>query len=569
MADTVIENLITKLSFDFDEKKLKKFDDAIATAEKGLLIIIGAAGAAAISIFSFTKSIAISNDELGKFSEKIGVDLTALQELGYVAELNGGSIDSMNSSLGNLSRMASEAARGVGAGVEAFGILGISVTDAEGQIKTADDLLYDVSDAIKKLGTQAEKLELTQKLGIGEDLLLSIQSGSEAIRQQRKEAQELGFTINKDATKSAADFNDELLRITKIITGLINVIGIKLMKQITPVIKLFVNWFKANKAIIQQDIITFFDKTVIIIRGVFNVVSRVVGVVLSLVSAMGGWKNSILAVTGLLLTMNASALLMPILVIAAGAGILLVLEDIIKFAENGDSVIGKLAEKFPILDAALRTMLDLLKLIPAGWSLIFSSGTEAFEGLMMMIKDIGISIKTYIFDNINKAIKLINKTIGYMNKIPGVNIGMIGGLGNKENNIINNKENNTINNKENNIINNTLPAVVTKFITEAPINREKENINDIVPQEKNIINNILPTVISESIMKTQATRKKGNTGNILSQKNNSTINNTNNNPNITISINGGDTDKVKQVVSEILSQQYSGAQTNLSSQVEF
>ncbi len=536
MADTVIENLITQLSFDFDEEKLEEFQEGVETAAKGLVAIVGAAAAAATAIFAFTKQIAEANDELGKFAQRIGVDIEALQELGFVAELNGGSIDSMNASLANLSRVASEAARGMGPGVEVFGMLGISVTDATGRLKQADDLLLDVADAISRLGSQAERLEFAQKLGIGEDLLLAIQQGSEAIKQQRKEARELGFVIDVDAAQAAADFQDEMLRLNRIILGVTNAIGTKLMKQIEPMIEQFVEWFKANKAILQQNLTRFLDTLIKGIRGVFNVVMRVVSMVNSLVQAMGGWKAAIVAVTGVLIAMNASALLMPVLAVAAGAAILLILEDIITFAKGGDSALGQLTEKFPVLESLIWGLLDLLAMIRDGWLLIFSSGDEAFEGMVlwiqdlrkefalldialsgisllfnkiiegwslifsvgdqalegfiMMIKDIGTAIQTFILDKFTALTNLINK-------IPGIDIGNVGS-----------------------------PILTTPA---------------------------------------RAAGIPGGAGGI------SNITNTNNtsNPNIVINVNGGDTEQVKRVVSDVLSEQYSGAQTNLESQVEY
>lgn len=487
MADTVIENLITKLSFDFDDEQLEKFDDHLKSAVKGLTAIVAGATAAAVAIFAFTKKIAESNDELMKFALRTGVDIEALQELGFVAELNGGSIDSMNSSLENLARISSEAARGVGAGVEVFGMLGISVTDSNGRLKEADVMLNDVSDAISRLGTQAERLEFAQKLGIGPDLLIAIQQGSEAINKQRKEARELGFVIDQDAGKAAADFIDEQLRLTKVVSGVANAIGTRLIKQFNKSNGLFIEWFKINKQLIQQNLSLFLDKVIGSIKVVFNIVRRVVGIVLSLVKAMGGLKNTIIVVTGLLLTMNASALLMPILIVAAAAAILLMLEDIIKFAEGGDSAIGQLADKFPALDAALRTILDLVRMIRDGWTLIFTEGDAAFEGMMMMIEDAGNAIANFFIRPLNDAIDLINK-------IPGFNIGSIGEAGR------------------------------------------------LTDQNRAAGSAVGSTAIS---------------------------NNTVNKPNVSININGGDTDRVRQVVKDVLNEQYSGAQTNLESQVEF
>ncbi len=240
MAATIIESLITQLGFEFDDDDIKAFNDGVENAAKGLLAVTAAAGVAAVAIFGFTKSVAGANDETGKLSERIGVDLDAMQELGFVAELNGGSIDSMNSSLENVSKIASEAARGVGAGVEVFGLLGLSATDAEGKVKKADTMLLEISDSVSALGTQAEKLELTQKLGIGGDLLLAIQDGSDAMMRQREEARKLGFAIDKDAAGAAANFNDEMLRMQKIIQGVASSIGTKLMKVITTITKVFI-----------------------------------------------------------------------------------------------------------------------------------------------------------------------------------------------------------------------------------------------------------------------------------------------------------------------------------------
>lgn len=547
MADTVIENLITKLSFDFDEGTLEKFEELVADSAKALVAVVAGATAAATAIFAFTQSIAESNDELGKFAQRIGVDLEALQELGLVAEFNGGSIDSMNNSLANLTRIASETARGIGGGVETFGMLGISVTDASGRIKDADNLFLDVADSISRLRTQAERLEFAQRLGIGPDLLLALQQGSDAIREQREEAKALGFVIDKDAADAAANFNDEMLRLTKIVTGVSNAIGTRLIKQIEPMLEKFVEWFKVNKAIIQQNISFFLDKLITTIRVVFSIGARVVGMVSSLVSAMGGWQNSIIAVTALLVTMNANALLMPVLAVAAGAGILLILEDIIKFAEGGDSAIGNLAERFPVLgtvltgilnilgmvrdgwiliftegdaiiegmvllvqdlrsefkllDLAITGIMTVINMVADGWKLIFSSGGEALEGLLLMLKDFKDSVKDFL-------LVPLDKVVGLVNKIPGINIGATG---------------------------------LVESATEP---------------------------IVETVNRTQIIRDEA--GNFMPQPQvGGATNTTTNNPVINISIDGGNVDEVRRVVSEVLSEQYSGAQTNLKSQVEF
>lgn len=501
MATKVIENLVTVLGFEFDEKAIEKFNKGVDNAAKSLLAVTVASATAAAGIFAFAKKTAEANDETGKLSERLGVDIKAMQELGYVAELNGGSINSMNSSLENLSRITSEASRGIGAGVEVFGMLGLSATDATGKVKSADNLLLEISDSVASLGSQAEKLEFAQKLGIGSDLLLAIQNGSEAIIQQREEAEKLGFAIGKDAAKSAADFNDEMLRIQKVVKGVSSTIGTNLMKAITPVAKIFTEWFVINKALIQQNLQRFFNGLITVIGAVVNVAGRIYSIIDSVIQLFGGWENAIKLATGALIAFNISALFLPAILIAAGAAILLLIEDLQKFANNGNSWIGNLLEDFPLLTESLKILFSWIGKIAEGWKLLFSDELgNAIEGFGIMVNDIigwfsdlGETIKALGVELLTKLIDPLNKGIDLINKIPGVNIGQVSMLG------------------------------------------------EVSP---------VPT--------SSAGQAIANT--------NTTTNNTSK-PNIKIEVNGGNTADVRKTITDVLNEQYAGAQANLSSEV--
>lgn len=458
MADTVIENLITQLSFNFDDKKLEKFDKFLGSAVKGLTAVVAVASAAATGIFVFTNKIAQANDQLGRLSQTYGIAIETMQEFDYVATLNKGSAESMNSAMGNLSKTMSEASRGIGSGVETFGMLGLSVTDATGKLKSTDDMILEISDSIAGLDSQAQRLEFAQKLGFGADLLLTLQQGSKAIQQQRQEARELGFVFGQDGAKAAERFSDSLLKIQMIIKGISTLIATKFMKHFVPMWEMYIEWYKVNKDLIQQNMLAWFDKIVTVFRHISSGLNRVVGMVMSLVTGLGGLKNTIIFVSGLLLAMNASALLMPVLLTALAIAMILVLEDIIKFAEGGDSAIGNLLRDFPILNQMLTDFIALLKLAKEGWEGLFESQT---------------------WDDVKFFFKDVWKNVGSIDS----------------------------------------------------------------PEFKPV-----------------AVRSK--------QSSNNTTNNNKNSNTVTVNINGGDTDKVKQVVNDVLSEQYSGAETNLSSQVD-
>lgn len=401
----VIDSLTAKLSFDFDDKALKAFDKGMTDAGKAIAVVAAGAATAGAAIFAFTSKIAEQNDALGKLAQIIGVTSQSLNELGFVAQLNGGSVNAMSTSLENLAKTSSEAARGMGAGVEAFGMLGVSVIGAGGGIKKADDLLLDVADSVARLNSQSQKLELLNKLGIDSSLLLTLEQGSAAIKRQRQEAEELGFVLDKDATSSAAKFNDEMLRVATVVKGISSAIGTKLMKQITPMIKAFLEWFKANKEIIKQNLNAFFEKLTKVIHALFNTGARVVGVINRIVEVFGGWKVAIGAVAIAMTALNARVLLLPALILAAGAAIFLLIEDMIAFADGADSQIGALAKEFKAVEVLARGLVDIFRMVTDGWKLIFTDGEKAFEGLKTIIKDIGKTIADYIMDPINKVIE--------------------------------------------------------------------------------------------------------------------------------------------------------------------
>ncbi len=350
----IIEELVALLGFEFDDADLQSFNKGVATAAKGVAVVTTAAIAGATAIFAFTKSIAETNDELGKVAQTLGLATSDLQGWIQAAELGGSTQNELVSSMENLSRRTSEAARGLGQGVEVFGLLGISATDANGNIKESSILLEEVADRVSQLGTQAEKLELLEKLGISSGLLLTLEQGSAALRKQREEAELLGFALSETATKDAALFNDELLRVTKIAGGVANAIGQGIMPEITVMLTAFKDWFIVNKDIIRQNISAFLNTFVNTIKIVFNILSRVVKVFDSLIQVVGGWKVALVAASVALFAFNAGVLLMPILIAALATAIFLLLEDIVTFFQGGQSALGDFLADFPLLEQAIR-----------------------------------------------------------------------------------------------------------------------------------------------------------------------------------------------------------------------
>lgn len=408
----IVEELVAKLGFKFDDTNLKKFDSGMQNAKKLLGGLAIAAGGYAVAMLKSTEAIAEQNDILGKQAETLGITTAELQSFQYAAELGGASSSDMSSSLENLGRVASQASRGIGAGVETFGLLGISVNDANGNVKSSTQLMSELSGKISKLSSQSEKLEFLQNLGVSNKLLLTLNQGVEELNKQRAEAKKLGFLLSPEDVKNAANFNDALLKVHKVINGLTSHIATKSMPIITKLMTQFKIWFINNKKIIQQNITKFLENMNKVLGGVWTVVKRVSSAINSIAQAFGGWEKTITAVGAALLILNAKALILPITLIAIGVAVGLLLEDLIAYYNGADSAIGDLAKKHEFLKIALEALRQILEQVADGWTLILTKGSDALDGLKIYIKSIGKHIFDFMVAPLNSVLKLIDKVSG-------------------------------------------------------------------------------------------------------------------------------------------------------------
>jgi len=344
-----------------------------------------------------------ASDEQGKLADEIGETVANVSALQYAQQIAGGSADGMANSLRELSLRASEAARGVGSGVEAFGLLGISTTGANGQVKSASNLLKEVSGRMQGLG-RARQIELADKLGLRDSIRL-LQLGPQAIEEMTTKAKALGETTGEDA-KVSAEFNDALVdlwSVTKHISRLFTRVLAPIMKE---TVGTFTDWWIANRKIIEQNIPKWVDqltmalKILSIAMGAF-LAMRVLTHLYQMIALMRSLTLATLAV-------NASFIMLPLLISALGLAFIALVEDAKTFFEDGESFIGDMLEKYPEWEGEIRTVASVLQgvyyltmLILEGWEKIFGlfseEGADAMnqalkaKGLGFLTKEIGIT----------------------------------------------------------------------------------------------------------------------------------------------------------------------------------
>jgi len=212
-------------------------------------------GAAAITgLLGTAKVFSDMGDVLDKMSIRTGVSVEALSELAYAAELSGADLETLESGVRIMQRTLGEAAQGTSTAVEALDRLGLSAAQLAGlspeqQFKVLADRLSKVSDRTLRA---AIAMEVFGKAGT--KLLPLMADGAAGIEAMQEEARRLGLTVSTETARDAAQLNDALGTLWKVlkqgvftIGGALSPLLKDLAERITRIIVCATAWIKANR----------------------------------------------------------------------------------------------------------------------------------------------------------------------------------------------------------------------------------------------------------------------------------------------------------------------------------
>src|SRR5690625_1272255 len=188
-----------------------------------MVLAVGAAGVAFVaSMATVAVSTSKTMDEMRKMAQATGLSVEALSALAYVANQSGLEQQTLVNAMGRLSKGISDAARDTGDAKRAFDTLGISIKDASGSLRDADQVLIDFAEEISKLpdGTQKTALAMQVFGRAGAQLVPFLNNGRDGIKELSDEARRFGIVLDTDVAKQAERFNDNLTRLGAVKQGL-------------------------------------------------------------------------------------------------------------------------------------------------------------------------------------------------------------------------------------------------------------------------------------------------------------------------------------------------------------
>lgn len=161
-------------------------------------------------LHQMTIEAAANVDEIITESMTSGLSTRTIQQLKYSENLIDVSYSTITSTLTKLTRNMAEADSGNVALAESFENLGVSILDADGTLRSAEEVFYEVIDALGGIEntTQRDAAAMDILGKSAQELNPLILQGSEALRDLAEEAEATGYVLDESQLKKLGEVDD-------------------------------------------------------------------------------------------------------------------------------------------------------------------------------------------------------------------------------------------------------------------------------------------------------------------------------------------------------------------------
>ena len=188
-------------------KDMQDFGGKVTDAGKKLAPLSGTAAAIGTGLVKLGYDAVTGADDLNTLAKQTGMSTDSLQKLKYASDL----IDvSMSDVTGALAKMK----KGMTGNAKAFKDLGIEVTNADGSMRSVEDIFNDVVVTLSHIDNEVERDQAAMTIfGKSADSLAGIiDDGGEALKAYGEEAESLGLIMSGETLNSLNEVNDAIDR---------------------------------------------------------------------------------------------------------------------------------------------------------------------------------------------------------------------------------------------------------------------------------------------------------------------------------------------------------------------
>lgn len=317
-----VTELITAFTFVGNISPLNNFNSSMGRSIKVMAGFITAGAAMSGTILKLADSQLKGLQSLINISKVTDISTQSLSELQFAAEATNSSSAALTSTLDSLSQTIGDASF---SGLpDALNQIGVGVKDGNGELKTADKLLFDIGKRFNELGLNIQqKRSLADSLGIDTTLLTLMSKTAAEVNRLRKEAQDYGVLTDNQIVQVEL-YNAANNKLSAGFKTLRNLLAISLVPELISMADSFRELLADNKDLIEKGL----KLTVEVVGDMGKAIVRL----LPLLKVFAGiW-----------IAMN----IPTILIALAMAAFLLVVDDLFSLMNGNKSVIGDFFEDF-------------------------------------------------------------------------------------------------------------------------------------------------------------------------------------------------------------------------------
>ena len=376
-------------------EQFKQWGSSLENAGRQMQGISMAAGALVASLGALSYSAGQNADDLNTMSKVYGIGTDDLQRYKAAADLVDVDIDTIAKSHQKLTRSMSSAQDGTGAQAEAFEKLGVSITDANGNMRDSDAVWQDTIKALGGVENETERDALAMQLmgKSASELNPLIEDGGKTYENVAKTMEKYGLDfIDQETLDKANEFNDQLDTMKLIGSVAIAQVGSQLAAYLAPALEKVVGWIGKLANWLSK-----LSPEVLTIIGIVAGVVAAIAPVLIILGKLSFAISSIMTLTNTL-GIGIGAIAGPIgIVIAVIAA---VIAAFVLWRKHGDKI-----KKF---------FKDFGEKIADVWDGIKEAVTTAVEGVKEVVSKVFNAIKTIILTIVKGYVTMVRTQFNLM-----------------------------------------------------------------------------------------------------------------------------------------------------------
>lgn len=276
------------------EKFAEKFDDIDEKVGKAVLTI----GTLITTLTGLTMKTAEQAKEISNVSQTMGMTTDQYQVWDFILKSVGSDAESASGDLAALAEKAKDAAEGGNDSAKTFRMLGISLKDSHGHLKSQNDLFLELINSLKNMEDTTTRNAIASDLlsTTGEKIIPILNMTKEEFDSLKNSAYETGYVMSGNTLQGFSKLNRAMAEFDGVTQGLSNSFAVTLLPMLTAL-------FNAVTAIptpVLQMIITI-TGIVATMVAVMGAVNSTVGAFDKFTSMLAGVDTKTLKTTGIIL----------------------------------------------------------------------------------------------------------------------------------------------------------------------------------------------------------------------------------------------------------------------------